>query len=151
MKQRLINILYDFEDENQKDLIIKYLPDFEKILNKIKKSIFEIYKNENGFSLYFVKEDTIKLLNLKYRNIDKVTDVLSFPSLNEKDFIGEIVVSFENIIKRAEMEEETVENTLVYMIFHSYLHLLGYNHDTDKDYEIIEEKTEELLGRYISI
>ncbi|MCR4421182.1 MAG: rRNA maturation RNase YbeY [Spirochaetales bacterium] len=148
MKQRLMKILYDFEDEKQKELVTEVLPDFEKIISKIKKSISDIYKTEKDLSLYFVKENTIRLLNLKYRNIDKSTDVLSFPSLDEKNFLGEIVISFENIVKRSEMEDENIENTLVYMIFHSYLHLLGYEHDTDKDYEIIEEKTEELLGRY---
>lgn len=148
MKQRLMKILYDFEDEKQKELVTEVLPDFEKIISKIKKSISDIYKTEKDLSLYFVKENTIRLLNLKYRNIDKSTDVLSFLSLDEKNFLGEIVISFENIVKRSEMEDENIENTLVYMIFHSYLHLLGYEHDTDKDYEIIEEKTEELLGRY---
>jgi probable rRNA maturation factor len=143
-----MKILYDFEDEKQKELVTEVLPDFEKIISKIKKSISDIYKTEKDLSLYFVKENTIRLLNLKYRNIDKSTDVLSFPSLDEKNFLGEIVISFENIVKRSEMEDENIENTLVYMIFHSYLHLLGYEHDTDKDYEIIEEKTEELLGRY---
>ncbi|HPC38656.1 MAG TPA: rRNA maturation RNase YbeY [Exilispira sp.] len=148
MKKISIEIIYDFEDENQKEFINQNISEFDNIVKKIAKSIFDIYKIKKSFSLYFVKVSTIQELNKKYRNIDKATDVLTFASTQTEDYLGEIIISFENIIKRAEIEEESIENTLIYMIFHSFLHLLGYNHDNEEEYKIIEEKTEELLRRY---
>lgn len=151
MKKNSNIIFYDFEDEDIKKIIKENLPDIDEIIERINLCLVENYKINKQVSIYFAGVLTIKDLNLRYRNIDKATDVLSFPYDDITDYLGEIVICFDEIMKRADLEEDTIENTLVYMIFHSFLHLLGFSHDSEDDYKIMEEKTEELLGRYNSI
>lgn len=151
MNKREKIIIYDFETKNEESKVFNNLPNFQEIINKIIRVIIEIYNLKKGFSLFFVESNTMRSLNFKYRNIDNPTDVLSFNNDIDNDFLGEILICFDKIMQRAKMEEDSIENTLVYLIFHSFLHLLGYNHDSEEEYNIIEEKTEELLGRYINL
>ncbi len=151
MNRRKKIVIYDFETKDEEIKVFNNLPNFQEIIEKINRIIIEICSQNKGFSLFFVESDTMKSLNFKYRNIDSPTDVLSFNNNIDNDFLGEILICFEKILQRAKMEEDSIENTLVYLIFHSFLHLSGYNHDSEEEYNIIEEKTEELLGRYINL
>lgn len=147
MSERSI-IIYDFQDDFQKNEVKKNLSDFENIIKKYEKTIIENYNIDKEISLFFVDKVKIRELNNKYRNIDKDTDVLSFNYGFVSNMVGEIVICFEKIIERSIMEEESIENTLIYMLFHSFLHLVGFDHNKEVDYDIFEEKTEELLRRY---
>ncbi|MFN3410653.1 MAG: rRNA maturation RNase YbeY [Exilispira sp.] len=147
MSERSI-IIYDFQDDFQKEEITKNLSDFENIIKKYEKTIIENYNIDKEISLFFVDKDKIRELNNKYRNIDKDTDVLSFNYSYASNMLGEIVICFEKIIERSIIEEESIENTLIYMLFHSFLHLVGFDHNKEVEYDIFEEKTEELLRRY---
>ncbi|WP_298634482.1 rRNA maturation RNase YbeY, partial [uncultured Mobiluncus sp.] len=91
-------------------------------------------------SLSFVDEGKIKELNREFRNIDKVTDVLSFPiedffnedrkTLLEKPYLmlGDVVICIDVARKQAKDLGHSFEREIMYLTCHSILHLLGYDH-----------------------
>lgn len=105
--------------------------------NKIRIAVRETLKaqRERGdfeVSVSFVSNDEIKSLNKDYRNKDSVTDVLSFPldDVGEDGYriLGDIVLSTKKIIEQALEFNHSFDRELIYMVVHSMLHLLGYDH-----------------------
>ncbi len=93
------------------------------------------HKEGYGAGLYFTGDDEMALLNLKYRGKEGPTDVLSFPLSDDNEMtLGEIIISVETAEKQAEgtLDEEVRE-----LFVHGMLHLLGYDHETDTDHEIM--------------
>lgn len=99
----------------------------------------EKFTDDAEVSVTFVNNDEIRRLNNEYRNIDKVTDVLSFP-LGENgvyDFnnetgaymLGDIVISIQTALKQAKLYGHSLEREIGFLTVHSMLHLLGYNHE----------------------
>ena len=83
----------------------------------------------------------MKDLNLKFRNKNVSTDVLSFPlkvKLKNKLYLGDIAISFEIINKRA--KSTSFHNELDKMWIHGYLHLLGHDHKKNKDYYLMNKR-----------
>ena len=89
-------------------------------------------------SVTFVDDDTIHQLNKQYRNIDRATDVLSFP-LGENGvydvnndtgakLLGDIVISIPHAIDQADRYGHTLQREIGFLTVHSMLHLLGYDH-----------------------
>ena len=109
----------------------------------------EIYVN-----IETVSKEKIKELNKNFRNVDKVTDVLSFPMYtpdeldNEKIKImslGDIILCTEKIKEQAVEYETGFEREMTYMIVHGLCHLLGYDHIEAEDKKIMREKEEKLI------
>jgi len=118
--------------------------------------------------LVFVTDAEIKELNKNTRNIDSVTDVLSYPSidkikgviLNKKDypfdideegniFIGSIAICKEVAVNQAKEFNHSLEREIFYLTVHGLLHLLGYDHITAEEKEemrITEEKIMEKIN-----
>jgi len=101
----------------------------------------------------------IRKLNRQFRNMDKPTDVLSFPMYeeaeikgiinnNESEYItvlGDIVISLEKAIEQAQEYGHSFERESAYLVVHGFLHLLGYDHISKKDKEIMRKKEEEIM------
>ena len=126
------------------DRVIKI---FEKKLNKILLEIFEsskpvFLKNNILISILFSGDVKVTELNKYYRNINKPTNVLSFPSkqINTKSkiFLGDIVFSSQTIIEEAKRDNKNLEDHLIHLFIHGVLHLLGYEHETEDDAYIME-------------
>jgi probable rRNA maturation factor len=106
-------------------------------IKKMVVSFFEQMKKKGEVSVHLVEEKTIKMLNKKFRGIDRVTDVLSFsaqegqtfPAVGEDDW-GEIFVCLPQIKKQAVEFGVSYENELKRMVAHGLLHLWGYDHVT---------------------
>lgn len=113
----------------------------------------------------FVGEEEIRRLNSEMRGIDKVTDVLSFPELeNIKDkpiqkaehpfeldedgalLIGSLAVCVKRAKEQAEEYNHSYYRELNYLIVHGILHCLGYDHIEEKDKAEMRAKEEEILG-----
>ena len=120
--------------------------DFQKTLNKISN---EIYKNSdlintnkiNSVSVLFAGDKKITELNSRYRKTNLPTNVLSFPSFierNKKVFLGDIVFSAETIFKEAKRDKKSCNNHLIHLFIHGFLHLLGYDHQTEESAKIME-------------
>lgn len=129
---------------------------------KLKKVITRAFKNTlemegiadtAEMSLSYVTPQQIKELNGKYRGIDKETDVLSFPIYNSPSeitgsgptLLGDIFINPWRAQLQAEEFEHSFEREILYLSIHSLLHLLGYDHEKDDDYEQMEEQQEKVL------
>ncbi len=90
-------------------------------------------------SVTFVDDETIHELNKKHRNIDRSTDVLSFPMGENGVYdtnldtgakiLGDIIISIEHAYDQAEKYGHTLEREIGFLTVHSLLHLLGYDHE----------------------
>ena len=86
----------------------------------------------------FVDDDEIKFLNTEFRNIEKSTDVLSFPlgedgiydenPENGAKMLGDVVISVDHAVKQANAYGHSLQREIAFLTVHSMLHLLGYDH-----------------------
>ena len=132
--------------------------DLEIIRQKALKTIEEVLKvenfNENAeVSLSIVDKDTIHKLNKDYRNVDMETDVLSFP-MDEEAFddegnpiflLGDIVICLDVARNQAAEFGHSLEREMMYLICHSTLHLLGYDHIEEDDRVKMRAKEKEVM------
>ncbi|MDD7305626.1 MAG: rRNA maturation RNase YbeY [Peptoniphilaceae bacterium] len=131
--------------------------DFDCDLKKVCEEVFKLegIKTDLEISLTFVDKDEIHRLNKEYRNVDRPTDVLSFPIysskeeliLAEKNFkanfdlaLGDIVICMDIAKDQAEEFGHSLERELMYLACHSILHLLGYDHMKDADKKVMRSK-----------
>jgi len=117
------------------------------------KAVKAVAKAENlagdfEVSVYLCGEDEIRELNKKYRNKDKVTDVLSFSG--EDDIIlGDIVICAKRACEQAYEYGHSVNRELAFLTVHSMLHLLGYDHEEDTDRMLMEELQKTITDKVI--
>ena len=113
------------------------------ILEKITNSL-----TQKDIELLIVKNDEIQKLNKEHRNIDKATDVLSFPI----DFdmpnmpLGSIVISTDFVEEKAKEYGHSFNDEFSLLFIHGILHLLGYDHEVDKGEH--RQKEEELIKQF---
>lgn len=122
-------------------------------------------------SIIFVDNEKIKEINKENRNIDKVTDVLSFPMLDYengkvfkdtyKDFnfsyvdldegslvLGDIVLSLEKAKEQSLEFNHSFIREVIYLTIHSVLHLLGYDHMEEDDKSVMRKREEQILEKF---
>ena len=95
-------------------------------------------------SLLMTDDKTIRHLNKVYRDIDKVTDVLSFPS-DEDVFLGDIALSLERAKQQAGEYGHSLQREVAFLVVHAMLHLLGYDHENEKGEASMRERQREIL------
>lgn len=138
----------------------------EKInAKKIAKAVYKTLNQRAKLKaeLVFMGEEEMQKLNAETRGIDKVTDVLSFPTLDSvrgkilevKDYpyetekgrlmIGSIVMCNQKIKEQAEEFGHTEEREKTYLLVHGLMHLFGYDHMTDEDKKEMREKEKQAL------
>ncbi len=127
-----------FENEQDKEPIYYSL----KILLRRAIEATLAYEGIEGnceVSLTFTDNEKIRVLNKKFRNIDRATDVLSFPlfesgeGIPEMDaMLGDIVLSLERAREQSEEFGHSFEREAAFLTVHSVLHLLGYDHETSE-------------------
>lgn len=95
----------------------------------------------------------IRALNHDWRGIDKPTNVLSFPAIalphsgSQPRALGDIAIAYETTRHEAESEDKPFSHHLSHLAVHGFLHLIGYDHDTDDDAETMEELERRILAR----
>jgi probable rRNA maturation factor len=101
-------------------------------------------------NIAFLSDDEIQVLNKNYRGIDKTTDVLSFhyfedfSGLQSEEIAGEIIMSESKIRSQAAEYHNTQEAEFAKLLIHSTLHLLGYDHEDDEDYEEMYQEEQKI-------
>ena len=136
--------------------------EYEKTVKKVLDKCFE----EEGLSdskliitVTFTIPEEIRKINKEYRNIDRATDVLSFPMfekeeldemIKNKDFmhedvLGDIIISIEKVKEQAEEYGHGFERELSYMLVHGFYHLMGYDHIEEEDKKIMRPKEDKIL------
>lgn len=109
-------------------------------------------------SVTFVDEEEIHALNKEYRNVDRVTDVLSFPQFEDLNdlpeegqvCLGDVVICPEQALLQADDFGHSPERELIYLFVHSVFHLLGYDHMEEED-KVEMRKKEELIMSKIGV
>ena len=162
-----INI--EYEAEEKLDL------DYEKIITDVVNEAVDYEKcpYEAEVNVTIVDSESIHEINKEYRNIDSPTDVLSFPGVNyvtPSDFdaiedelennaedyfnpdtgellLGDIMISAERVISQAEDYGHSIKREFCFLVAHSMLHLLGYDHMVPEEAAIMEQKQEAALEK----
>ena len=123
-------------------------------LNDVIKRTLKHEKVKNAtFSIVFVGNEKIQEINRNYRNIDKVTDVISFAFEDNEEivynnlrFLGEIFICIPKMIEQAEEYGHSEIRELAFLTVHGLLHLLGYDHMEKNDEEIMFKLQEVILN-----
>lgn len=99
-------------------------------------------------SVLFTDDKNMRELNRSFRNLDKTTDVLSFPQgFDENNHIlGDILISLDSALRQAETYQVDTENEIERLLVHGILHLLGYDHMEKKERMIMREKENYLIN-----
>lgn len=111
--------------------------------------IVEGIGTEYEIAISLVNNEEMKELNLKYRGVNKETDVLSFPM--EDDFsidtplLGDIVISVEKALEQSREYSHSIERELAYLACHSMFHLMGYDHMNETEKREMREKEKTVL------
>ena len=128
-------------------------------LDEVFSHTLEDQKVKNAiFSVIFVGEEEIQKLNKEYRNIDKVTDVISFAFEDNSDLLyndirvlGDIYICIPKMISQAEEYGHSEKRELSFLCCHGLLHLLGYDHVNNKEEEKIMFDLQERLLNEVHI
>ena len=120
--------------------ICKHFPKKFRFINK------KVY-----LTLLLSNNKKIKILNKKFRNKNKHTDVLSFPFDQEKQmskevYLGDIIISFNYINKPKKLTNKVFKEKTIKIFIHGFLHLLGYDHIKNKDYEKMFIKEQKIFN-----
>lgn len=114
-------------------------------------------KREGSVSVTVVDDETIHGINKEYRNVDRPTDVISFPSEEGEEiiappdgFLGDLVISYPRAVAQAEEYGHSIRRELSFLAVHGTLHLLGYDHMTDEDSKNMFALQDEILD-YIGV
>lgn len=124
---------------NNTNLVVK---GYQKI---IKKALAREESDEN-MEIIFVSPEEIQELNKTYRNIDRPTDVLSFPNDDDElRSLGDIFINVEQAFQQADEYGHSIEREIAFLAVHGYLHLVGYDHETPEQEKEMFEVQEEIL------
>ena len=142
-------VTYYITNEQDK---IEYTPEFDELIKVAVEGTLEYEGVENNceISVTFTDNENIRELNREYRDIDRETDVLSFPMEDEGDdvVLGDVVISLEKAKEQAEEYGHSLEREISFLCVHSCLHLLGYDHETgEEDEKEMFRRQEEILNK----
>jgi len=109
-------------------------------------------------NIFLTTNNTIRAYNKKYRNIDKATDILSFPyypdlkpgerivpKLPTDKQLGDIIISLEYVQSQLKKLKTIMPERLTVLLVHGICHLIGHDHEKEEDYSVMRKKEKELL------
>ena len=137
---------------------------YESIIEKVIEQCFKeenLEKSKLYISVTLTNPENIHRINKEFRNVDRETDVLSFPmfekeeldskikegNFEHEDVLGDIVISIEKVKGQAQEYGHSFERELAYMIVHGFYHLMGYDHIEEKDKIVMRPKEENVLNK----
>lgn len=156
-----------FYIENESDITFPF--SIEEMVEKVACKVLEVEEcpYEVTLNVLITDKEGIRNFNREYRNIDKETDVLSFPNLDfegpsdfeiprerEMDYfdpdsgeliLGDVIINGERVYEQAESYGHSVEREFAFLLAHSMYHLCGYDHMVPQEAENMEKKQEKVL------
>ena len=132
---------------------------YEEIIDKVFEACFReenLYNYKIYISIILTDENDIRKINKEYRDIDKPTDVLSFPMFEpeeienakvNKEVLGDIIICIPIVKKQAIEYEHSEEREFAYMLVHGFYHLMGYDHMIEEDKIKMRAKEETVLNK----
>ena len=138
--------------------------EYEKTIRKVITECFKEEKLENSklyISITLTTPENIHKINKQYRNVDRKTDVLSFPMFEKEeleqkiakndfeheDILGDVVISIEKVKEQAVEYGHSFEREFAYMLVHGFYHLMGYDHIKEDDKVLMRAKEEKVLNK----
>lgn len=155
--------------EYETDILLELA--YEEIVNKVvcASASYEHCPYDAEVNVLFTDNVEIRKMNQEYRNIDRATDVLSFPMIAYDEpgvfsmvedavedyfdpetgqlILGDIVISVEKVKEQARAYGHSEERELAFLTAHSMLHLFGYDHMDEEECLVMEKKQEEILNQ----
>lgn len=135
----------------------------EEIINKVVQTVLELENIKHELEIYITltNNEEIHKINNEYRQVDRPTDVLSFPMYEREEIprlreekeddveevLGDIIISIPKIKEQAEEYGHSYERELAYLTTHGMLHLLGYDHMIEEEKVIMREHEEKVLEK----
>ncbi len=136
----------------------------EKLIEDVIKASLanEGFEHDCYVAVTLTDDENIRVINNEQRNIDAPTDVLSFPVLffedgemlcgvgdyiEDKLILGDVVLSLERAMLQSKEYGHSFHREMGYLVCHSILHLLGYDHENEQEREVMRQKEEETLER----
>jgi len=128
--------------------------------------IYEGITTDTEVAVTVVDNDAIHSINLEQRGVDRATDVLSFPMVhftegtvkedqialepknpeNDEVYLGDVVISWDKIEEQSNEYGHSVERELSFLVVHSLLHLLGYDHMTEAEEKVMIRRQKEIMA-----
>ena len=152
--EQLADIDYEQIEQNK---------DYEDLINKVVNECFKtegLDKLKLYISITLTVPEVIKEANKKYRNIDKATDVLSFPMFEKEeietliknnydveDVLGDLIISIPKVKEQAIEYGHSFDRELAYMVVHGFYHLMGYDHMEENDKKEMRQKEDGVLNK----
>lgn len=152
-----------FENKTRRNVVIEPLKRYIGIAEKTLLQRLKTYcpkgitAKDLTLNVYFVTDNEIQKINRSHRGKDSATDVISFSYVEDRDFTpyvkgepvvaGEIFLSLPTIARQAKEKGLKVDNELIYMLIHGFLHVFGYDHNTDEEELEMEEASFKILGK----
>lgn len=138
--------------------------EYLEIIDEVLKECYREEKLDNSkltIQITLTTPENIRKLNKEYRNIDKETDVLSFPMFEKEeidlkvknqdfpyeDILGDMVISIPRVEEQAKEYGHSFKRELSYMVVHSFYHLMGYDHMEENDKKLMRQKEDVILNR----
>ena len=136
---------------------------YEETIKKVVERCYEeekLTKSKLIITITLTTPENIRKINKEYRNIDRATDVLSFPMFEKEeltkkiknqefmheDVLGDIIISIEKVKDQAKEYGHSFERELSYMVVHGFYHLMGYDHMTEEEKTEMRKKEDVILN-----
>lgn len=140
-----------FDLTRKKELEV-YFKDIEEYYKKALE-VLEI-SDDFDLSLIIVGKTKIRSINKNYRNIDKVTDVISFAEIDSDDYdylcdevnLGDIFINVDRVNSQAKKYNHSIKREFIFLFVHGLLHLLGYDHMEKEDEKIMFALQDKIVG-----
>ena len=121
-------------------------------INTIRKVIKATNTQRNGLTIRLSNDKEVKAFNLKWKGINKSTNILSFLN-NDKVFsfennmiyLGDIIISYDTLVKEVKSKKIDFKDHLSHILIHGILHLKGYTHDKEEDTRLMQNEEKRLL------
>ena len=140
-----------FENNTNEEINYKLI---EKVISEALR--YEGVNDNTEVSVTIVDNEEIRKINNKFRNIDRATDVLSFPLIDfdneslpddgSKIYLWDIIISIERAKEQAKEYGHSIDREIGFLTAHSMLHLLGYDHMVPEEEKEMFAKQEEILN-----
>ena len=142
-------MIIDVKNKSHDKCITTYR--LRKVSKNVLQVLVDIERLDNPeISIMFVDDETMHTLNMQYREIDATTDVLSFPMCDGRfpnvgpNILGDVVISIPTARRQSEDNSHTLEEEIVVLLIHGFLHLIGFDDENDSERKKMLQRQDEL-------
>ena len=121
-------------------------------INTVRKVLKATKTQRNGLTIRLSNDKDVKAFNLKWKGINKSTNILSFLNNdqvfyfeNNMTYLGDIIISYDTLLKEVKLKKIDFQDHLSHILIHGILHLKGYTHNKEEDTRIMQNEEKRLL------